>query len=202
MLERREQYFRGALPESGQNVNRVVASAQYFLAYYLRVRVFVAQRLRRIITTYAELVMIEVDKVADYLLVASRERGENLTNLKLQKLLYYSQAWFLSIHDEPLFEGTFQAWVHGPVLTSQYARFKANTWRPIMDDVEAPELPPQIVRHLDEILDVFGTESAIALEAMTHAEDPWREARGNIPPDQSSSAAIKNETMKRYYRSL
>jgi len=59
-----------------------------------------------------------------------------------------------------------------------------------------------VASHLNEILDVLGTESAIALEAMTHAELPWREARGNIPPDQPSTAIIKNETLKKFYRSL
>src|ERR1700730_5842497 len=95
ILEQREQHLSSALPESRQNVNSVIACAQYFLAYCLRLRIFVAQRLTRTITAYPELVMVEEDKVADYLLVASRERGENLTNLKLQKLLYYAQAWFL-----------------------------------------------------------------------------------------------------------
>ncbi len=146
--------------------------------------------------------MFEPGKIADYLLIASRERGEILTNLKLQKLLYYAQAWFLAKRGEPLFAEDFEAWIHGPVLTSQYARFKGNTWHPIEDDIEAPVLPGHVTTHLDEILDVFGVESAIALEAMTHAEEPWREARGKLAPDVPSTAIVKKETMERFYRSL
>lgn len=141
--------------------------------------------------------------VANYLLAESRERGEVLTNLKLQKLLYYSQAWFLALQDKELFEEDFRAWVHGPVLLSQYHRFKDYRWRPILDDIEFPDgIPTAAQEHLDDVLDVFGTEPATALEMMTHREAPWLEARGNLPAHEPSSAVIKKETMKRFYRSL
>ena len=151
---------------------------------------------------YAKKIMFDPGDIADYFLVTSRERGENLTSLKLQKLLYYAQAWFLVKRDKPLFEEDFAAWIHGPMLTSQYARFKSKSWHPIEDDLGAPELPGHVTTHLDEVLDVFGIESAIALEAMTLAEEPWREARGKIAPDDSSTAIINKETMKRFYRAL
>lgn len=79
-------------------------------------------------------------KIADYLLAECRERGELLTNLKLQKLLYYADAWNLALRDRPLFEEKFKAWVHGPVLTSQYHRFKDYRWKPISEEIEMPEL--------------------------------------------------------------
>ena len=140
--------------------------------------------------------------VADYLLVKARERGEPLSNLKLQKLLYYAQAWYLALHDRPLFAEDFEAWVHGPVLPSQYHRFKAAAWMPIDEPVDEPGLPSAVKKFLDEILDVFGVETAIALEQMTHRERPWLEARGNLPPDASSSAKISKLTMKRFYRAM
>jgi len=146
--------------------------------------------------------MFEPGDIAAYFLIASRDRGEVLTSLKLQKLLYYAQAWFLVKRDKPLFEEDFQAWIHGPILASQYDRFKSNSWRPIADEIEAPELPGHVTIHLDEILDVFGVESAIALEAMTHAEEPWREARDSAAPHEPSTATINKETMRRFYRSM
>ena len=146
--------------------------------------------------------MFEPAKIADYLIMESRDRGELLTNLKLQKLLYYAQAWFLANRDEPLFAENFQAWIHGPVLPSQYHRFKEYTWRPITEDIDAPELPEHVIEHLDEVLDVFGSESAIALEVMTHSEKPWQEARRGLAPDAPSCAIISQATMKAFYRSL
>jgi uncharacterized phage-associated protein len=49
------------------------------------------------------------DAVADYFLWSARECGDLLTNLRLQKLVYYAQAWFLALYDEPLFDGEFEA---------------------------------------------------------------------------------------------
>lgn len=138
----------------------------------------------------------------DYLLTECRERGEVLTNLKLQKLLYYAQAWHLALKGEGLFAEDFQAWVHGPVLPTQYRRFSEFRWRPITTDVAKPDLPAQIVSHLNEIIDVFGSESAVALELMTHREAPWIAARGNLGPDEICTAVISKQSMAEYYRSL
>ena len=140
---------------------------------------------------------------ADFLLVESRERGEVLTNLKLQKLLYYADGWFAVLSGRPLFGEDFQAWVHGPVLPSQYQRFKDWRWRPIEQDLLRPAgLAKEIETHLEEIIDVFGSETAVALELMTHREPPWLEARAGLPADAPSPAIISKQTMKTYFQSL
>jgi uncharacterized phage-associated protein len=147
---------------------------------------------------------IAADKIADSLVCRSRDMGDPITNLKLQKLLYYSQAWFLALHDKELFREDFEAWVHGPVLPSQYHRFKHNAWRPL-DDTIRPLLRTGNVlldKHLDKIMNVFGVENAPALEMMTHQEDPWIHARRGLPPTASSSAIITKDSMKRFYRGL
>ena len=138
--------------------------------------------------------------IADYLLCACRERGELLTNLKLQKLLFYAQAWHLALKGEELFSEDFQAWVHGPVLLSQYHRFKDFKWTPIDVELEKPELDQGLVSFLDEIIDVFGSENAVALEIMTHREPPWLEARGNLPPHEPCNNYISKKTMEEYYK--
>ncbi len=139
---------------------------------------------------------------ADFLLVESRERGEVLTNLKLQKLLYYADGWYAVVSGSPLFLEDFQAWVHGPVLPSQYQRFKQFQWRPIDIDVSRPEISPDIASYLEEIIDVFGCETAVALELMTHREPPWLEARADLPADAGSNAVICKRRMKDYFQSL
>lgn len=147
--------------------------------------------------------LISPANVADFLLVESRERGEVLTNLKLQKLAYYAQAWQIALHGQPLFGEDFQAWVHGPVLPSQYHRFKDYQWRPLDLEVGRPDLAGTgLDLHLIEIVDVFGSESAVSLELMTHRELPWLEARGDLPPDAPSSATISKGTMGSYYSKL
>lgn len=142
--------------------------------------------------------------VADFLLVESRERGEILTNLKLQKLLYYAQAWHLVLHGDPLFAEEFEAWVHGPVLPSQYFRFRDWEWRPILIDAPCkPEgLSEAVEAHLSQIVDVFGSETAVALELMTHQEDPWKDARAGLAPHEPSNNIVSKEAMRTYYSSL
>ncbi len=140
--------------------------------------------------------------VADYLLWAARERGEPLSNLKLQKLLYYAQAWYLALHNRPLFEEDFQAWVHGPVLRSQYDRFRGAKWMPIADPVKQPNMPLDLKAFLDQILDVFGVETAIALELMTHREQPWIQARAGLAPDTPSNAIISKLSMRDFYKAM
>jgi len=141
--------------------------------------------------------------VADFLLCESRERGDILTNLKLQKMLYYAQAWHLALFNKELFEEDFQAWVHGPVLPSQYQRFKEFQWKPIISDIDYPQTEnKELVDFLNEIVDEFGSETAVALELMTHREKPWLEARGGLPSEAPSSNKISKELMFDFYRSL
>ena len=140
--------------------------------------------------------------VADYLLSECRERGEVLTNLKLQKLLYYADAWYLALRGRPLFRERFQAWVHGPVLYSEYRRFKDYQWRPISEEIERPALSPSVEQHLDEIIDLFGSETAVALELMTHRERPWIEAREGCGDTDPCTNHISLETTRDFYRAM
>ena len=146
--------------------------------------------------------LVAPSAASDFLHAECRERGEILTNLKLQKLLYYSEAWHLAIFEQPLFEEDFEAWVHGPVLPSQYQRFRDYRWKPIVEEIGRPSLAEGYERHFCEVVDVFGSETAVALELMTHRERPWLEARGNLGPEVPSSAKISKETMRETYKFL
>lgn len=148
-------------------------------------------------------VTVSSRELADYLLCESRYRGEVLTQLKLQKLCYYAQAWWLALHGgKPLIDEDFQAWVHGPVLPSQYTRFRGYRWQPISDPVARPDFDDDIREHLDEVIKVFGVESAVALERMTHEEAPWVDARGDTPAHMACTHIIPKQAMQRYYASL
>jgi uncharacterized phage-associated protein len=138
--------------------------------------------------------------VADFVISFAQEHGDPVSNLKLQKLLYYAQAWHLAIFDRPLFDERIEAWVHGPAVPPVYGDFKQWTWQPIGIEIAAPDLGHEISDHLNEIMDVYGELSAYQLEKLTHSEDPWRNARGGIPPDGPSNAIIPHEEMKQYYR--
>lgn len=139
-------------------------------------------------------------QVANYIVKAYQEAGDPITNLKLQKLLYYVQGWHLGLNNGVLaFDGEFQAWVHGPVCPSVYRFFKDYRWNPIVGAVAESPIPPELQAHIDEVLDVYGGETGWALEQRTHREAPWLSARGRLPPDAESTAIITQQSMREFF---
>jgi len=140
-----------------------------------------------------------VEKIADYLIWFCHEHGGLLTNLKLQKLLYYAQGWFLTLKGKVLFSDSIEAWIHGPVIPIIYHQFKEYSYNAISKEVLKPDLSDEITDHLHEIIKVFGGCSAYELELMTHREEPWIKARRGIPADISCQNEITTESMKQYF---
>lgn len=138
--------------------------------------------------------------IAEYFIWLANETGSFISNLKLQKLVYYAQAWHLALFNEPLFQEDFQAWVHGPVIPDLYHRYKQFSWRPI-DEEASPNFPEDILVFLEEVADEYFACDAYALEQMTHVEDPWLRAREGLPMDAPSNEVIRKEWMKEYYGS-
>jgi len=150
------------------------------------------------------------EPVADFFIALSNATGNLISNLKLQKLLYYADAWHLANYGKPLIEEDFQAWVHGPVIPALYGDYKHFSWQPI----ERPDLDEstyvQIRSHLDTrilglldtVVDSYFGLSAYELEKMTHSELPWRTARMGLADDEPSSAVISKDSMRDYYSSF
>ncbi len=148
---------------------------------------------------------VTASRLADYILSISRHDGRIVTNLKLQKLLYYCQAWYLAIANEALFDDSIEAWVHGPVVPSVFGRFKHYRWNPITDVFDDVRLAGgtnerSVEAHVKEVLEAYGRLSGPQLEVLTHQETPWREARIGLAKDQASNNIISLDAMKTYYR--
>ena len=94
--------------------------------------------------------------VANFFINLANETGSYISNLKLQKLVYYAQAWYLALYNDSLFPEDFQAWIHGPVIPVLYAKYKVFQWQPIiLEEVEKPNFPQNIADFLAEIIDDF-----------------------------------------------
>jgi uncharacterized phage-associated protein len=143
-------------------------------------------------------------KIAQYIIAFSHEQGDPISNLKLQKLLYYVQAWALALHDEPIFDEQLEAWLHGPVVPSVYSDYKGWAWQPINANItlEEAELPEAVKAHVNEVLEVYGPLTAPQLELLTHQEDPWIKARRGLPKDVASNSVISHEDMRAFYKRL
>ena len=145
---------------------------------------------------------ITAQRVADYIIHFFHEHGDPITNLKLQKLIYYTQGWHLGIHERPLFDDRLEAWLHGPVQPTLYHALKTYRWNPISEDPGEVLLPRTVKAHIDEVLEEYGGKSAYELERLTHAEDPWLNARGEAQMDEPSEAVISQQDMKDYFRAM
>lgn len=137
---------------------------------------------------------------AKYFIASFQRKNKAISNLKLQKLLYYAQAWHLALYDRPLFSDDIEAWVHGPVVRAVFREYKPFGWKPIqIDRAIVQTFDEAEMDHLKEVARVYGKFDSIDLERMTHHEAPWRDARGNLAPDEPSNRVIKHEAMKKYY---
>ena len=149
----------------------------------------------------------DINLIADYIILRlNADEETSLINLKLQKLLYYLQAWSLGINKERFLNCSFEAWVHGPVSRVLYDRFKdtRNLYSFItVSDViyKNPEasIEEKDIEFINYILDNYAGFSGAELESMTHKEDPWLEARKGLLPMQSCNNVISEETMQNYY---
>jgi uncharacterized phage-associated protein len=143
--------------------------------------------------------MLSVRKVAEYLLAkADDSAGDGISNLKLQKLVYYAQGFHLALHGAPLFAAPIEAWEHGPVVPELYHAYKhhgsGNIPVPGTFDPESYEKAEAGL--LDEVYDVFGQYSAWKLRDMTHEERPWIEAHQN----GEHGRVISHVAMRDYFK--
>ena len=145
---------------------------------------------------------VTAEQVADYLIGFANEAEEPITNLKLQKLLYYAQGYYLAIEGKELFEDRIEAWVHGPVVPNVYHQYKKFRWQPINKEVGTPTFSEEVVEFLNLIIETFLPIDAYKLEQMTHKENPWIKARGSSPPNARCQNAIKLADMKDYFTAL
>ena len=145
---------------------------------------------------------VTAQQVADYIIAFANGAGEPITNLKLQKLVYYAQGYSLALTGGVLFQDEIEAWVHGPVIPGLYHRYKEFRWQPINVDVDVPAIPENIKEFLDSIIETFLPIDAFKLERMTHKETPWLNARRGYAPTAICNRTIEVNDMKVYFTAL
>lgn len=148
--------------------------------------------------------MYTANQIADWFLASiDRDAGDSITHLKLQKLVYYAQAWSLALNGEPLFDEDFQAWAHGPVVRSVFDRFSGNAWGALSEPENFEGIDDSgVEKMLAEILDIYGGMGAKELEKLTHSEDPWQKAREGYGPGERAEVVIPKDHMAVYYQAL
>lgn len=119
--------------------------------------------------------MLLAKTVAEYIIGQNFADDGDLTNLKLQKLLYYCQGFHLAIKNTPLFTESIEHWDHGPVVPAIYREYKKYGKDTLnsSENVDFNSISEDSREIIDEVLKVYGQFSASKLRNMTHNESPW-----------------------------
>ncbi len=146
-----------------------------------------------------------IEEIAKYFIYLSNKEGRPVTNKKLQKLLYYAQAWYLVKKGKKLYEDDIEAWVHGPTIPHMYRQYKEYGYQPITKeniDMNSIKITSDVKDFLDTIWKLYGNYDADYLELLTHQEDPWILAREGLPSGITSKRIIDTNLMKDFYSKL
>ena len=128
-------------------------------------------------------------------IIDERRESEGITNLKLQKVLYFAQAYYLAALERPLFGDEIEAWDYGPVIREVYDEYKINKGEPIFLENDTSSLPvedKEILR--DVVWEDFGRYSTAYLVAISHSK-PWKDAISKKP----GKKIISNKSIQKYY---
>lgn len=144
---------------------------------------------------------MKATEVANYLLYIMGDAFSDLTNMKINKLLYFAQGHYLQKYGKPLFEDEIEAWSHGPVVPEVYATYKPYRSRPIpsYDPSKMVEMPKDAEDVLFAVARKYGNYTASALRNKTHVVgSPWSQTYQKNKPH----AKIPQPMIQRYFANL
>lgn len=142
--------------------------------------------------------MARVHDVAAYIIAKKRP----IDAMKLQKLLYYSQAWSLVWDKTPLFASRIEAWANGPVVRDVFKVYQGQYKISAAKVGDKSALKPVEKETVDAVLAFYGQKDAFFLSELTHREKPWIDARVGLAPGELGDREITKAAMRDYYGGL
>lgn len=120
-----------------------------------------------------------------------------LGTMKLEKLVYYCQAWWVARNPTPLFPEQLEAWRMGPVCPDLYAIHRRQNFVSSWPNGDANNLTDAERAHIDAVVDVYGVYSGFTLGDMTHQETPWNAAMSR--EGGRRNPVVEVEDMRKYF---
>jgi len=148
--------------------------------------------------------------IVKYILFRYAYDGDLVTNLKMQKVLYFVYAWCFTLLKQECFEEKFQAWPNGPVLPSLYTKLKIFGGSPIdfnfsqitneknLADLKNT-LGEKLVHLVDKVYEKYACKSAFEMVNITHSDPSWLNARKGLSATEPSNNEILEEDIISYY---
>lgn len=168
--------------------------------------------------TYIYMKSRDISDVAKYIGLSMLSKGYSVSPLKLQKILYYCQSWYMVFYgrENTLFDESPQAWVNGPVYPKIYKEYRDkvdgmcdyltekdfgsdNALKTIKELSSLLKFTSDEIELIDSIIMLYGAKSQNQLIFLTHSEKPWVEARGALPPFERSDKELSLDTMYQFY---
>jgi len=141
---------------------------------------------------------VSVHDVATYIVAQTRP----VTAMKLQKLVYYAQAWSLVWDQRPMFKESIEAWANGPVVPALYDRHRGQFVITEWPHGDPQNLDAEARETIDAVLSLYGNKDSQWLSNLTHQEDPWKDARVGLRPGDKGNKEITHAAMAEYYGAL
>lgn len=142
--------------------------------------------------------MANVFDVSSYIL----EKLGPITAMKLQKLVYYAQAWSLVWDEAPLFPERVEAWANGPVVPRLYKAHRGEFMVRSEPSGNPRNLSPTQRETIDAVIKFYGDKPAHWLSDLTHREAPWQNARHDLSDGERGDREITLADMAEYYGNL
>ena len=143
--------------------------------------------------------------LAEYILM----KHGPMSHLKLQKLLFYCDAYHLAYFDVELVPDKFEAWMHGPVCRKVFQKMKGISILygdmtfdkdPVKTEKKFMELTTDQRDLVTDVLNMLAGWSNFELENATHSEAPWQNARKGCAPADKCTKPISKEETKIFYK--
>jgi uncharacterized phage-associated protein len=142
--------------------------------------------------------MADVFDVAAYIL---KKHGP-MSSMKLQKLVYYSQAWSLVWDEKPIFKEKIRAWAGGPAVPELFFEHQGRFTVDKEPRGKSGNLTEDERDTVDAIVKFYGDRTGQWLSDLTHKERPWLEARAGLADGERGNAEITYAAMAEYYSGL
>ena len=142
--------------------------------------------------------MPSVHDVAAYIL---QKQGQ-MTAMKLEKLVYYCQAWSLAWDEAPLFDEPIEAWANGPVVPALFSEHRGQYFVSDWPKGDANNVSSVQIDTIKAVLNFYGDKTSQWLSDLSHSEQPWIDARAGLPSGIRGHSVISHDSMAFYYQGL
>ncbi len=200
-----ENYLKGQLPSKRYSdmLRRLLVSYRYMQEIYSQnkhcINDHAAKKIEAKLEYYGQINSHDsvIDSIALYVLNSRYE----ITNMSLQKLLYYIEGFVQALLGEQVFDNRCEAWMFGPVYPDMYEKYKSFGSSLIqVDKIDlSGEIDDSVRKVIDHVLSLFAIYNGVTLKDLSHAEEPWKNAHAGYGEKEHCEEIITHDAIKQYF---